>query len=275
MKETVILKLGGSVVTFKNRAILSIREMLLRKVAGDIASVFKKKPFHLVIVHGAGSFGHLHAKKYKLDRIVVKDGKDWRGVLETKHLCQKLNTLVTQILLDEGLLVASFQTFSAIANHDRKLATLDIEKVRECLASGIVPVFYGDMVLDDVTGASICSGDQIVSYLGQKLGAKRILFASDVAGVYTADPHANPNATLVSSLSFDDLRSDHIRLDASHNEDVTGGLRGKMESFSRFENNSLEEVIIFDGLNAKNYTPALLGKDLICTKIKRPTESAS
>ena len=60
----VLLKLGGSVITDKRRY-RTFDQVNVKRLAMEIAR--SKMP--VIIVHGAGSFGHVLAKKYHL-----KDG---------------------------------------------------------------------------------------------------------------------------------------------------------------------------------------------------------
>jgi len=69
--RAAIIKLGGSVVTDKGNANLSICKDRLRRLAQEIK---KAKLQSLVLVSGAGSYGH---------RIVAKTGID-KGVFDAK-----------------------------------------------------------------------------------------------------------------------------------------------------------------------------------------------
>ena len=68
--EPVILKLGGSVITDKGADEGVVREADLLRIAKEV-SEFRGK---MIVVHGAGSFGHTHAKKYGLDRSLIRKG---------------------------------------------------------------------------------------------------------------------------------------------------------------------------------------------------------
>lgn len=57
--EPVILKLGGSVITDKAADQGVVREDALLRIAKEVSEYRGK----MIIVHGAGSFGHTYAKK--------------------------------------------------------------------------------------------------------------------------------------------------------------------------------------------------------------------
>jgi len=67
MTQLYILKLGGSVITDKKGNKLAVKKAKLKKTASVISKVIKKKKFKLIIVHGAGPFGHKIVTDYKIE----------------------------------------------------------------------------------------------------------------------------------------------------------------------------------------------------------------
>jgi isopentenyl phosphate kinase len=64
MRELVLLKLGGSLITDKTRP-YTPRLDKLADLATEIAQALRTHPHLLLILgHGSGSFGHTAAKKY-------------------------------------------------------------------------------------------------------------------------------------------------------------------------------------------------------------------
>ena len=57
-----VLKLGGSVITVKDKAMTADHDRI-RRLSEEIKAAW---PLPLVLVHGGGSFGHPVAKKYRL-----------------------------------------------------------------------------------------------------------------------------------------------------------------------------------------------------------------
>ena len=68
----MILKLGGSILTNKD-AIGEIDNENLSRVANEIRNALDNNPDDLIIVHGAGSFGHPPAKEYKIGEVFDKE----------------------------------------------------------------------------------------------------------------------------------------------------------------------------------------------------------
>jgi isopentenyl phosphate kinase len=60
--SVIVLKIGGSVVTDKNQA-STPRPEQIRRIAAEIK---EGKSSKLVLIHGAGSFGHHQAREFGL-----------------------------------------------------------------------------------------------------------------------------------------------------------------------------------------------------------------
>ena len=69
----IILKIGGSILTKKDSIESEIDEGNLKRIASEIKSSIDNSKKDLVIVHGAGSFGHPPAKKYKIGEPFSKE----------------------------------------------------------------------------------------------------------------------------------------------------------------------------------------------------------
>ena len=61
-EDIIILKFGGSVITDKKSEIPKVNH----KVLDRICNILKDKERNMIIVHGAGSYGHPIAKRYAL-----------------------------------------------------------------------------------------------------------------------------------------------------------------------------------------------------------------
>ena len=64
MRERVVIKWGGGLITNKDR-MKSVRHDIIDNLANQLESCVAAG-LDVVLVHGAGSFGHLKAKAYRL-----------------------------------------------------------------------------------------------------------------------------------------------------------------------------------------------------------------
>ncbi len=266
----IILKIGGRVATWKNRPGLSVRRKLLGNVAASINSAIRKNKFDLILIHGAGAAGHQLAHKYGLSEGAGKDPKKWRGSFLSRIANHKLDLAVSEILISSGLRVTPTHTASVIIQKDKKINSFDLDAIRQALRYGCIPLLYGEMVFDESLGMTICSGDTIACHLALELGARKILFASDIDGIYSRDPHIYRDAKLIEKISLSETYK-HPKISKSHNIDVTGGLGGKIKRISEFFHegvNQLETIEIFNGLQEKNYKRIILSEKFPHTTIQ-------
>src|SRR5688572_4645360 len=109
-KALVIIKIGGSVITEKGSNKSIFKKAIARRLFSEIRSAGK---FKLILVHGAGSFGHPLAKKYRLNEGYI-NSNSYKGVALTKSSVLKLNRLVLDEMNTLGLNSALVET-SAVA----------------------------------------------------------------------------------------------------------------------------------------------------------------
>ena len=254
--------------THKNRVGISVRKTLLKKIARAIKQAQKKKNFDLILIHGAGSVGHQMAHRYGLRDGTKKDTTKWSGALQTRVMDQKLNNTIAESFVSEGLRVVSAHTATLVIQNNKTISSFNLEIIKEALEQNCIPLLYGDMVFDKILGMTICSGDTLAPYLAKKLHAQKILFATDVSGIFDKDPYLHKNARLVEKIDLHEIdKKNNIELSASHNLDVTGGLAGKIKNIALKHDPSLQSIEIFNGLKENNYDRALTGKNFPHTTI--------
>ncbi|MCD6461801.1 MAG: isopentenyl phosphate kinase family protein [Thermoplasmata archaeon] len=225
-----LLKLGGSVITQKDK-MCTLRKDVLSRLVREIAEVMRKDR-ELIIVHGAGSFGHLRAKKAGVHLgLRDLDGEEKRiheRILAMAHVqadVRRLNLSVCEQLENVGVPCFSIAPASVGLMRGGRLVHFDMEAFRHSLGLGMVPVSFGDVLLDESMGFSICSGDQILLELAREFHPEKVIFLSDVDGIYDRDPKTHGDARLLPHLTPSDIEE----LSLSGKEgDVTGAMYGKM-----------------------------------------------
>lgn len=262
----IILKLGGSVITKKEAEEPLIDCDNLNRISGEIAeSSFDR----LIIVHGAGSFGHPFAKEYEIGSPIT-DGEDFAakklGFCITQSWVKKLNTIVCDSLREKGVLAVSVQPSSFIITKNKRIHSCNLDLINKYLELGFVPVIYGDVVpdLDESIKMCVLSGDQIINYLGENLKPTHVILGSDVDGIYTKNPKKYDDAKLMNTVtSCDDLIAE-----GSLNVDVTGGMNGKLTELIELAQLGVESKIINAG--KKNFVKRALNHEkVIGTTIKK------
>ncbi len=253
----IFLKLGGSLITDKRQSELP-RLAVIQQLATEIAEVRRQFPaLQLLIGHGSGSFGHVHAKRHGT-RDGVHTPEQWLGFAATADAAARLNRIVVSALLAAGIPAWSIQPSAALRCADGRIIEGRIEPVQAALARGLVPLVYGDVALDDVRGGTIASTEEIFEWLAIQLPPEKLVLAGEVDGIYTADPQLDPTAQRLAEVTPARLQTIAANLGGSHGMDVTGGMASKVQqAMNMVKQNARLEVIICSGLIAGNLQRAL------------------
>jgi len=253
----VLVKLGGSLLTNKNKK-ESLKKTVLKRMAKEIHSARKKSDVNLIVGHGGGSFPHFPAKKYKVNEGIV-DKKSIEGFALTQDAAARLNRIVVKELLGAGENAIGIQPSACFVCERGKIALSFLKPIAEMLSQGMVPVPYGDAVIDTDLGVTILSTESILRELAFKMGAKRIIIVSDVDGVFTADPSKNKKAKPIPEITRDNYEKVKGYLAGSAGVDVTGGMAHKVEEMFSLNDFGVEAQII-SGLKKGNLEKAILGE---------------
>lgn len=261
-KKPIIIKLGGSVITLKDK-FESANIPAIRRITFELLEV--KSLFPLIIVHGGGSFGHPHAYKYKLHE-GFKSNNQLFGVIKTREAMLRLNNIVCNELLNAGFQPFSFQPSSFIVTRSGEIEIAEISLIEWAMKLGFTPVLYGDIVLDYEHGFYILSGDKICSYLVTKFNVEKVVFACDVDGIYTSDPKKDPTAKLIRRLTLNDISKFLDSVGSTYTFDVTGGMRNKLIETRKIVSMGIE-VRIVNALVPGRLISAIRDQDFYGSKV--------
>ncbi len=231
---TTVVKLGGSVITDKERD-ETLDGRALDRAADHIADASTDD---LVVVHGGGSFGHPHADEHGVS---TTDGtQDADGALAIHGAMTTLNRFVVERLRERDVPALPVHPLSAAARADAARLSLPTDQVSTMLGEGFVPVLHGDVVAHEGKGVTVLSGDEIVTHVGKAIGADRIGVCSTVPGVLDADGDVIPRID-----AFGDVAD---ALGGSDATDVSGGMAGKVRELLALDRPA--SVFDLDGLDA-------------------------
>lgn len=240
-----VVKLGGSALTSKAR-FETLNADVLRQTAGTIGRLMRSPSAPaLLIVHGAGSFGHQHAKAYSVQLGSAAHPQAALGCALTRSAVTRLNALVVQALIEAGVPAVGISPFPSWRTRGGELSADALACVERALRAGLVPVLHGDVVLDEEQGWGILSGDELMVQAA-RLRPERAVFLMDVAGVYDRPP-SEAGAVLLERIAVGaDGRAQLPRTSvASH--DVTGGLDGKLGSALRLAASGVRTYLVRAG----------------------------
>ncbi|MFB6189960.1 MAG: isopentenyl phosphate kinase [Candidatus Nanohaloarchaea archaeon] len=201
---TTVLKIGGSVLTDK-----SSEKTIDLRCFNDALETVSRHHEDLVLVHGAGSFGHPQA-----DRIGLGEGTD-ESVHEVYEAVMELNSKVVQKLEENG--VETFPVHPSSCSYRGNGFKMMTEQIEKALKNGFTPVMHGDCVVTD-NGLGVVSGDTVAARLSRELDAERLGMCASTA-VKDGD-----GGTVEEVRRMDDFPSLE-----NGDRDVTGGIPRKVE----------------------------------------------
>lgn len=141
----IILKIGGSILTNKDAAESEIDEKNLSRIAKEIKSSLDNDSKEIIIVHGAGSFGHPPAKEYKIGEPFDKDEYPQKriGFSKTQNAVKRLNMLICDEFIKEDLPVVAVPASSFMVATNKRITEGDLDSFKRYLNKGFIPVIYG------------------------------------------------------------------------------------------------------------------------------------
>jgi len=253
----ILIKLGGSVITDKSNYKVFNKDCVAR-----LCKEIKASGKDAVIVHGAGSFGHVVAKEFQLQKGYSNDSQI-PAVAKVSHDMRVLNNMVMDAVIGAGMNAVSIPPGACFEMENGEL-TGDASVLKGYLELGIMPVMFGDVILDTDKRFGIVSGDKVMETLASLFSPECVVFVSDIDGLYDKDPKANKNAKLIETVDNDVLN--RVATDITV-DDVTGGVRAKMETMLRMTTSDRECILINGKVEGRLYE-LLSGKDVKCTRAK-------
>ena len=264
MAGLFIIKLGGSVITAKSENKFEVREDTLARIAREIKRARDESPFSLIVIHGAGPFGHTNVVKYDINNGVFTP-RHKEGLEKTIKDCNFLDSKVVANLNEAGVPAVGLDPNKLAVQENKKVVSFDLQRVEQTLYQGKTPVLYGQMVPDNKLNASVISGDTILALLSKNLKPKKVLIGTDVGGVFTADPKKEPKAERIPKITEENFEEVLEMVGEAKTVDVTGGMRGKLLKLK--EQLASAPAFIFDANEEGSFYKALLGKEVHGTEI--------
>jgi len=242
----IIFKIGGSILTDKSKY-KKIRGNEINRIASELTIISEmnesKELPKLILIHGAGSFGHPLVKEKGLQEKSVTNFLD---VLDVQLAVKELHSKFIRVLSDRGIEVQTFHPSSFVVTKAGEIVSFETKQIEESLKRNVVPVLHGDMVMDSELGSYVLSGDRIVSYLATKFGADKV-------GMGTNTPVLDEDGDPIEKVDASDVSYTNNSCDA----DVTGGMKNKIRELLNINHKC--EAYIFDASEEGNIKKFMKG----------------
>jgi len=230
--ERLVVKLGGSVITVKDKP-YTLAADRLERAARTLGSYYRSSEgtIQMIVVHGGGSYGHqaVHEARAK----PVLDQVDAARIQLAMH---ELAGHVAKALIAEGVPASIYPGHSLCDGRGRRCS---MTPLIGAVHAGMVPQTYGDALYEE--GLSIISGDDLAVQAASALNADCLIFVTGVPGVLDREGRTIPVVT----------SPDQVPPLATTSVDYTGGMTAKVRkafSFLRGHENSKVWIVGLEGL---------------------------
>ena len=207
----IIMKWGGGLISDKS-SVCTANQQHIRNLAQCVKQI-AKLGHDIIIVHGAGSFGHIRARQYRLDEGNIDGLEQTEGVDQVRADMLQLHDLVVESLLP--LNVISHKPREFVHNNGP-----DFQANLEPFLDSGIHVTFGDVVeCDPPLEFGILSGDDLMLRLSCELpDVTHSIFAmGGTPGLMTS---SDENGQLIP------IWNREMQYSGKHNQeiDVTGGI---------------------------------------------------
>ncbi|KKQ01561.1 MAG: hypothetical protein US11_C0006G0003 [Candidatus Roizmanbacteria bacterium GW2011_GWA2_36_23] len=257
MKKVILIKLGGSLITDKEKP-YTAKIKIIKNLALQIKTAVDNQPnIRLIIGNGGGSFPHYPAVKYKMGQ-GIKNEEQKMGYCLVQDAAAKLNRIIINELLKIHVKVVSLNPSSMIIAHNGKIKNFFIEPVVKFIDLGIIPVIYGDIVYDEVLGSKIFSTEQLLSEIALQLKKKnrlvdRVIHNGLTKGVLDIE------GNLIPEISNKNIHNIESAFTSTKGFDITGGMWHKVKESLDLTQYGITTLIINGNAKKNLLMKAILG----------------
>jgi isopentenyl phosphate kinase len=253
LQEVTLIKLGGSVATFKEKPLAAN----IHAIEG-ISRALTQLNIPVIIVHGGGSFGHYWSVKY--DMHTKAANYDAHGVSMVHESMIALNQIIVNSMIRAGLNPYGIPPSALTTGH--KPIVAKIKQIYDMAQSKLIPVTFGDIVYVEGAKYSILSGDALMTILAKVLRPLRIIFATNVDGVY----RDSVGREIVNEIDVVNERKS-IEFFKTSGIDATGGMQRKVTEAFKIASNGMD-VLMINGLVPERIIEAAEGALKVGTVVK-------
>ncbi|AIF84317.1 putative archaeal kinase [Candidatus Nitrososphaera evergladensis SR1] len=247
MQKLALVKLGGSVITFKDKA-LTANTGAIDGISGALVQL----DMPVIVVHGGGSFGHHWSVQY--DMHTKPAPYDPHGVAVVHESMIALNQIIVNSMIKAG--ANPYAVAPCMFTTGHKAIAAKVRQLYEMAkANNVIPVTFGDVVHMGGRKYSILSGDALMSIIAKVLKPSRVIFATNVDGIY----RDMKTRELVQELKSARRNGDPVEFSKTAGADVTGGMQRKVREAFKIASMGMD-VVLVNGLYPERIVQAAHGE---------------
>ncbi|MGI0029885.1 MAG: isopentenyl phosphate kinase [Nitrososphaera sp.] len=252
MQNLALIKLGGSVVTFKETPLAANINAI-----ENISKSLSQLAVPMIVVHGGGSFGHYWSVEYKMH--AKPASYDEHGVSIVHESMVALNQIIVNSMIKVGLNPYGISPSVFTSGHEPIFGK--IRQMHAMARAKMIPVTFGDVVHVGGSKYSILSGDALMTTLAIALRPSKVIFATNVDGLY----QDLQSMELVREI--DAAGRKKIEFPKGVIADVTGGMQRKITEAFKIASYGID-VLMVNGLRPERIAQAVEGDLTVGTKVK-------
>jgi isopentenyl phosphate kinase len=273
MEEMILIKLGGSIIT-EPEIVEKAKEEEIKRLLFEIKQASLKSGVKVIVGHGGGSFPHVPAKKYRVNEGIINNESVY-GTSLTQDAAARLHRIIIKHALEASLQPFSIPPSAICITKNKRIRKIFIDTLIFAIEKGFTPFVYGDVGLDIKQGVSIISTEEILraialnKKINEKFKVKKIIFATDVDGVFDSDPKLNKDAKLIQKI--DETNFNKIAKAATKGErsfNVTGGMKEKVEKLFEISRKTKAVGQIVNATKPEFLYKAIVGEEVLSTIVK-------
>ena len=262
--KVCLIKLGGSLITDKAQP-NTLRPEKIHQVAQEVKDIIQlRKDLRVILFNGNGSMGHPVAKKYQIPQ--GSNGANTLGFCLLQQITTQLNQIIVKSLLDHDVPAMGFQPSTLFWSENLTYHHLNLNIFEQFLEKKIVPVLYGDGVIDQNQGFNIISSDHLLTLTAKYLAHQRRYTIEKVVNLGDYDGVLDDKGDLIEEINHFNYQALMHCIKQSAHLDISGGMANKIQALLELARLGHESWII-NGGKKNNLANLILKQQSVGTKI--------
>ena len=248
-KKRIVIKIGSSSLVHSNTGRIDLPKMEV--LAREVADLRNQGKDVVVVSSGAIAVGRSQVGLAELSSLMVKQACAAIGQVSLMMLYQKFfseyHQTAAQILMTKETIMAPESRVNARNTFEELFALQAIPVVNENDTVATYDIEFGD-------------NDRMSAIVAALIGADLLILLSDIDGLYTDDPHSNPDAKFIPEVDLLDEHFVEMGKNSTGSIYGTGGMATKIAA-AEIATSAGADMVIASGEDFRILHRILEGKE--------------